>query len=148
MKWNWGNSLVVVMAAFMSFILYFVYLMSTTESFSHDLVTEDYYAKEMLYQDEIDAETNTNNLTERFVSKRTDNGWLLVFPKELELSKIKGKVFLYRPSNETLDFNLELNLTSSHLLIPDNKMLGGRWNITIDFMYEGTPYLYKEQITY
>ncbi|WP_299247206.1 FixH family protein [uncultured Lacinutrix sp.] len=148
MKWNWGNSLVVVMAAFMSFILYFVYLMSTTESFSHDLVTEDYYAKEMLYQDEIDAETNTNNLAERFVSKRTDNGWLLVFPEELELSKIKGKVFLYRPSNETLDFNLELNLTSSHLLIPDNKMLGGRWNITIDFMYEGTPYLYKEQITY
>lgn len=148
MKWNWGNSLVIVMAAFMSFILYFVYLMSTTESFSHDLVTEDYYAKEMLYQDEIDAETNTNNLAERFVSKRTDNGWLLVFPEELDLSKIKGKVFLYRPSNETLDFNLELKLTSSHLLIPDNKMLGGRWNITIDFMYEGTPYLYKEQITY
>ncbi|WP_055448601.1 FixH family protein [Lacinutrix mariniflava] len=148
MKWNWGKSIVVVMAAFMCFILYFVYLMSTTESFSHDLVTEDYYAKEMLYQNEIDAETNTNNLTERFVSKKTDKGWLLVFPKELELSKIKGKVFLYRPSNETLDFNLELNLTSSHLLIPDNKMLGGRWNITIDFMYEGTPYLYKEQITY
>lgn len=136
------------MAAFMCFILYFVYLMSTTESFSHDLVTEDYYAKEMLYQNEIDAETNTNNLSERFVSKKTDNGWLLVFPKELELSKIKGKVFLYRPSNETLDFDQELNLTSSHLLIPDNKMLGGRWNITIDFMYEGTPYLYKEQITY
>ena len=148
MKWNWGKSIVVVMAAFMCFILYFVYLMSTTESFSHDLVTEDYYAKEMLYQNEIDAETNTNNLTERFVSKKTKKGWLLVFPKELELSKIKGKVFLYRPSNETLDFNLELNLTSSHLLIPDNKMLGGRWNITIDFMYEGTPYLYKEQITY
>jgi nitrogen fixation protein FixH len=148
MKWNWGKSIVVVMAAFMCFILYFVYLMSTTESFSHDLVTEDYYAKEMLYQDEIDAETNTNNLAERFVSKKTDEGWLLVFPKELELSKIKGKVFLYRPSNETLDFNLELNLTSSHLLIPDNKMLGGRWNITVEFMYEGTPYLYKEQITY
>lgn len=122
--------------------------MTTTESFSHDLVTEDYYAKEMLYQNEIDAETNTNNLKERFVSKRTDNGWLLVFPEALELSKIKGKVFLYRPSNETLDFNLELKLTSSHLLIPDNKMLDGRWNITIDFMYEGTPYLYKEQITY
>lgn len=148
MKWNWGNSLVVVMAAFMCFILYFVYLMTTTESFSHDLVTEDYYAKEMLYQNEIDAETNTNNLKERFVSKRTDNGWLLVFPEALELSKIKGKVFLYRPSNETLDFNLELKLTSSHLLIPDNKMLDGRWNITIDFMHEGTPYLYKEQITY
>ena len=148
MKWNWGTGLVIAMAAFMTFILYFVVKMSTTESFSHDLVTEDYYAKEMLYQNEIDAETNTNNLTEKFVSKKTENGWLLVFPKELEPSKINGKVFLYRPSNETLDFDFELKLTSSHLLIPDNKMLDGRWNITIDWTYDGKPFLYKKQIIY
>ena len=102
----------------------------------------------MVYQDEIDAETNTNNLVEKIKSKKVSDGWLLTFPNELDPTKLKGNVFLYRPSNETLDFNQELNLTSSHLLIPDNKMLGGRWNITIDFMYEGTPYLYKEQITY
>lgn len=148
MKWNWGTGLVIAMAAFITFILYFVVKMSTTESFSHDLVTEDYYAKEMAYQTEIDAETNTNNLKEKLISKKTDKGWLLVFPKELEPSKIIGKVFLYRPSNEKLDFNLELNLTSSHLLIPDNRMLDGRWNITIDWTYNDTPYLYKKKITY
>lgn len=148
MKWNWGTGIVVGMLAFMSFILYFVITMSTNEKYSHDLVTEEYYAKEMMYQTEIDAETNTYNLKDKIKSTKNNEGWSIVFPKELEPSKIKGKVFLYRPSNEKLDFDLPLNLTSSNLLIPDNKMLDGRWNITIEWIYEGTPYLYKKQITY
>ncbi|OIQ24153.1 FixH family protein [Lacinutrix sp. MedPE-SW] len=148
MKWNWGTGIVVGMLAFMSFILYLVITMSTNEKYSHDLVTEEYYEKEMLYQREIDAETNTYNLKEKIKNTKTNNGWLLEFPKELEPSKIKGKVFLYRPSNEKLDFNMPLNLTSSNLLIPDNKMLDGRWNITIDWEYDGTKYMYKKQILY
>ena len=35
--------------------------MSTNKKYSHDLVTEDYYAKEMAYQNEIDAESNTHS---------------------------------------------------------------------------------------
>ncbi|APY00509.1 FixH family protein [Lacinutrix venerupis] len=148
MKWNWGTGIVIGIAAFMSFILFLVIKMTTNEKFSFDLVTEEYYAKEMLYQTEIDAETNTYNLKEKIISKKTNDGWLLIFPKELEPSKIIGKVFLYRPSNEKLDFNLELKLTSSHLLIPDNKMLDGRWNIIIDWVYQDKHYLYKKEITY
>jgi len=148
MKWNWGTGIVVVILAFMSFILFLVIKMTTNKDFDHDLVTEEYYAKEMLYQTEIDAETNTNNLSEKIISKKTEEGWFLVFPKELDPSKIKGNVFLYRPSNQKLDFSIPLNLTSSSILIPKNKMLEGRWNITIDWTYEDTPYLYKEQISY
>ncbi|MGB1211468.1 FixH protein [Lacinutrix venerupis] len=148
MKWNWGTGIVIGIAAFMSFILFLVIKMTTNEKFSFDLVTEEYYAKEMLYQTEIDAETNTYNLKEKIISKKTNDGWLLIFPKELEPSKIIGKVFLYRPSNEKLDFDLELKLTSSHLLIPDNKMLDGRWNIIIDWVYQDKHYLYKKEITY
>lgn len=148
MKWNWGTGIVVAIVFFMSFILFLVIKMTVNKEYSHDLVTDEYYAKEMMYQTEIDAETNTNNLTEKIISKKTDKGWNLIFPKELEPSKIKGKVFLYRPSNEKLDFELPLNLTSSELIIPSNKMLEGRWNITIDWNYEDIHYLYKEQITY
>ena len=50
MKWNWGTGLVVAMALFIGFILYMVITMSTDKKFSFDLVTEEYYAKEMVYQ--------------------------------------------------------------------------------------------------
>jgi len=148
MKWNWGTGLVLALIGFISFILYFVITMSTNEKYSHDLVTEEYYAKEMLYQEEIDAETNTNNLNTKIGSKKVKEGWLVTFPEELDPSKIIGKVFLYRPSNQQLDFDIPMELSSPDLLIPDKRLLGGRWNITIDWTYESTSYMYKEQIVY
>ncbi|GGG20244.1 cytochrome Cbb3 oxidase maturation protein CcoH [Dokdonia pacifica] len=148
MKWNWGKSLVVGMIAFMSFILYMVITMSTDKKYSHDLVTEEYYAKEMAYQTEIDAETNTNTLKEKIRGKKTTAGWLLSFPSELDPAKITGNVFLYRPSNQQLDFDFPLVLSGSNLLIPDKHLIGGRWNITIEFEYDNTSYLYKKPIVY
>lgn len=148
MKWNWGKSLVVGMLSFMSFILYMVITMSTDKKFSHDLVTESYYAKEMAYQTEIDAETNTNALKEKIQGKKTTEGWLLSFPSELNPAKITGNVFLYRPSNKQLDFDFPLVLSGSNLLIPDKQLIDGRWNITIEFEYDNTSYLYKKSIVY
>jgi len=148
MKLNWGIGLVVAMAGFMAFILYFVIVMSTDTKYSHDLVTEEYYAKEMVYQEEIDAEINTNNLTEKIISRNTDLGWEIIFPESLEPKKIIGKVFLYRPSNQKLDFELPLGLSTPNLLIPDKNLIGGRWNITIEWTYEGKPFIYKKEIVY
>ena len=148
MKWNWGTGIVVVIISFIGFIMYFVVTMSTDKKYSHDLVTEDYYAKEMAYQTEIDAETNTNNLKEKITGKRVAEGWLITFPKTLQPEDIKGNVFLYRPSNQKLDFSLPIKLSGFDLLIPEKRLLDGRWNITIDWKYDGTDYLYKKQIVY
>ena len=66
---------------------------------------------------------------------------MLQFPEEIKNEKIKGTVFLYRPSNEHLDFDFPLVLSGSNLLIPDERLLDGRWNITVDWEYENTrPY--------
>jgi hypothetical protein len=148
MKWNWGTGLVLAMIGFISFILYFVITMSTDQKYSHDLVTEEYYAKEMVYQQEIDAETNTNNLNTKIGSKKVKEGWLVTFPDDLDPSKLIGTVFLYRPSNQQLDFDIPMELSSADLLIPDNRLIGGRWNITIDWTYDNTSYMYKEEIVY
>jgi nitrogen fixation protein FixH len=148
MKWNWGKGLVVGMLAFMSFILYLVITMSTDKKYSHDLVTEEYYAKEMAYQTEIDAEENVLGLSEKITGEKTAKGWLVSFPEELQPKNLNGQVFLYRPSNKQLDFQFPLKLSGQNLLIPDNKLIDGRWNITIDFKHKGKDYLYKEAITY
>lgn len=148
MKWNWGTGLVVGMICFISFILYFVITMSTDDKYRHDLVTEEYYAKEMAYQNEIDAETNTNNLASKIVSKKVAEGWLLVFPDELVPEKIEGKMFLYRPSNQKLDFESSIEISSHNLLIPDKNLIDGRWNITLDWTYDGKAFMYKEEIVY
>lgn len=148
MKWNWGTGITLVMISFIGFILYMVITMSTDKNYSYDLVTEEYYAKEMVYQTEIDAEKNLNRLEEKITGQKTADGWLLSFPSELTNENIQGNLFLYRPSNQQLDFNLPLVLKGSQLLIPAQQLIDGRWNITIDFKYKAKDYLYKKSIVY
>ena len=148
MKWNWGTGIVVGMACFIGFILYLVITMSTNKKYNHDLVTDQYYAKEMVYQNEIDKEYNLKKLSSPITGKKISSGWLINFPKEITEENTKGKVFLYRPSNQKLDFDFPLVLSGSDLLIPDNRLIDGRWNITIEWETNGTSYLYKKAIMY
>lgn len=148
MKINWGTGLVIGLVLFIAFIMFFVVKMSTDEKYSHDLVTEEYYKRDLAYQEEIDAEENLNNYAEKMTSSKTDAGWQIVFPSDMDPTKIKGTVFLYRPSNKQLDFDFPIELSGSNLLIPDNRLLDGRWNITVAWNYKGEDFLYKTSIHY
>lgn len=123
MKINWGTGLVIGMVLFMSFILYFVIQIMTNDKHDFELVTEDYYSREMVYQDELDAESNSSALKKNIVGKRTEKGWLLSFPEDMEASKITGTVSMYRPSNKKLDFDMAIQLDGNQFLIPDSSLV-------------------------
>ncbi|HMB61710.1 MAG TPA: FixH family protein [Eudoraea sp.] len=148
MKINWGTGIVLAFAAFIAFILYFVVLASTGDRAGHDLVTEEYYKAELAYQDEIDARSNALGLKPGIKISKTEGGLKIQFPPAMDYENTKGKVSLYRPSDKQLDFDLALSLSNTHLLIPDKRLLGGRWDIKIFWEYQGKPYLHKESITY
>ncbi len=148
MKINWGTGILIAFAVFISFILFFVIRMSTDDRAHHDLVTEDYYKAELNYQSEINAETNARDAKNPIKINRTTEGLLLEFPKEYRSDAVIGTVSLYRPSNKLLDFDVSLRLSDLHLLIPDKRLLDGRWDIKVSWEYEGKKYLHKECITY
>lgn len=148
MKINWGTGIVIAFVVFIGFIMFLIVMMMTDNKLNHDLVTEEYYEEELAYQEEIDAETNSQLLSENIVITKTINGYLIVFPKNLDYSKIEGKVSLYRPSNKNLDFDLPLIFSDNKLLIPDNRLIEGRWDISVIWEYEGVKYLYKDKVMY
>ncbi|WP_234859341.1 FixH family protein [Aquimarina aquimarini] len=148
MKINWGTSIVLVFIGFISFILYFVIKMNTNQNYEHDLVTEDYYKKELAFQDEINAEENSKTLTKDITVKKKAEGLVISFPKDKNYNDIKGTIFLYRPSNKKLDIKIPISLSDSTFVIKDQNLLDGRWNITIDWKYQGISYLFKKSITY
>ena len=148
MRINWGTGIVLAFIGFIGFILFFVLKMSMDDRANHDLVTEEYYKAELGYQKEIDAETNANNLSSKVEVTKTQGGLLVQFPENLYAEKIKGTVSLYRPSNKHLDFDLPISLSNSHLLIPDKRLLDGRWDIKISWEYLDKPYMFKKSITY
>ena len=148
-KLNWGFGVVLAFIGFISFIMYFVISMSADNKYSHDLVANDYYKQELDYQKKIDATKNARSLKENIKIERVKEGMKITFPKEFNTEDIKGKVFLYRPSNKQLDFEMPIAVSdSSYLLMPDKRLLDGRWNIIVDWTYKKQSYLFKKEIFY
>lgn len=148
MKINWGTGIVLAFIGFISFIMYFIITMNVDDRYDHDLVTEDYYAEELAYQNDIDKLENAKNLSENITYKHLEEGLYIYFPSNIDFYQVTGHVFLYRPSNKQLDFETPISLSKPYLLIPDKRLVGGRWNITIDWKYKGEAYLYKQTINY
>ena len=146
--WNWGTGIVLAFVLFIGFILFFVIRMSTDTRADHDLVTKEYYQQELAYQEEIDAEKNARALGAELKIEKTAQGLRITLPKALQNSNSKGTMSLYRPSNKHLDFDMPIRLSKTHLLIPDKRLLDGRWDIKIRIEHEGVNYLFKERITY
>ena len=148
MKINWGTGIVIAIVSFIGFIMYFVIQMSTDNKYSHDLVSEKYYQKELEYQNDIDASINASELKENIKLQKTVEGLRIYFPKSFSINQIKGKVFLYRPSNKQLDFEIPISLSNPYLLVPEKRLLDGRWNITIKWNHKDTAYLFKEELIF
>jgi len=146
MRINWGTGIVIAFALFMTFILYFVYLVQSDERYDNQLVISDYYSYEKSLEGQQQKEVNANALDTKLEIIKSDNGVTVAFPDEFDYSKIEGKVSLYRPSDEKLDFEIPISLSSSNLLIPRKVLADGRWDIYIDWKYEGTEYFNKKSI--
>lgn len=143
MKWNWGTGIIITFIAFISFILYFVITMMTDKRLDFDMVDENYYQQELQVQKDIDKQNNANSENVNLVYSEQKDSVCFTFPKNLDLSKIKGKVVFYRPSNKILDFEMPLELKTNQLVVPKTKLVSGRWNVSIDWQYEEKAYMEK-----
>lgn len=148
LKFNWGTGIVIAMVLFMTFILSFVYKTIAIDKYEHHLVSEDYYRDELYYQEEIDKLNNAAKLPENVILKNSEKGITIHFPEDKDFKQIKGTISFQRRSNEKLDFDQEINLTSHTIIIPDSMLVSGKWIIRIDWQFEKEEYLLKESWFY
>jgi|SRR5690606_5070459 hypothetical protein len=148
MKINWGTGVVLAFVCFISFIMYFVVRMSVQDRARHDLVTEDYYKKELGLQQDLDAAARAIRMNAGLRLEWTGEGLMVHFPKGYEPGKIKGTVSLYRPSDRQLDRDFPLKLTDPYLLIPDQSLVKGRWDLTIRWQYGDDSFMHQQKLTY
>ena len=147
MKINWGVGIVIAFGLFITFILYFVVMVQSDSKYDNDLVVEEYYKHDAKFGDEMARIQNVEDLAQKPTINIVSNGVEIVFPKIFVPKNIKGKVSLYRPSNKKLDFQIPISLSdATTLLIPKKSLAGGRWDINMEWQYEGKSYLTKETI--
>jgi nitrogen fixation protein FixH len=146
MKINWGTGIVIAFGLFMTFILYFVFKVQSDSKYDNELVVEEYYKQELKFENKMEKEQNASTMIEKVSINTTAEGINIIFPSNLDVKLIKGKVSLYRPSNLKLDFEVPISLSGPHMLIPESSLVDGRWDISIDWTYEGKEFLTKKTI--
>jgi hypothetical protein len=143
LKWNWGTGIALAYTAFALMIIAFV-----VNSFSKqiDLVTPEYYAKELVFQKQIEKEKRSRELTED-VSFMMDKDHLnLQFPEEMKTQKISGKVQFFCPvdAKKDISFQIETNPNGQQTIALD-QVKTGRYKLQISWEANGLEY-YKEGV--
>jgi hypothetical protein len=146
MKINWGTGIVIAFALFMTFILYFVFKVQSDSKYDNELVVEEYYKHDIHFGDEMKRIQNAHDLIQKPIISVVADGITIVFSEAFVPKNIKGKISLYRPSNKKLDFEIAISLSDHTLLIPKKSLSGGRWDINMEWQYEGKSYFTKEII--
>jgi hypothetical protein len=144
MKINWGTGIVIAFAIFITFILYFVLKVQSDSKYDNELVVEEYYKHDALFGDEMVRIQNAQDLAEKPTITSTVKGVSIVFPDVFSPEKIKGRVSFYRSSNKKLDF--EVPISSATVLVLSKDLVPGRWEVNMEWQYDGKQYLTKETI--
>jgi hypothetical protein len=147
MKFNWGTGIVIGIAAFMIFILQYVVRVQLDAKYDNELVTEQYYQKETEINANRIKQENALTLGSNLRIEMVTEGLKVYFPETFNPEEIKGNISLYRPSNQAFDQTIPIELSSNHLLIPKSRLVDGRWDITIDFTYQGEGYLKQQTLS-
>ncbi|GBD90214.1 fixH [bacterium BMS3Abin04] len=144
MKLNWGTGILVFYVLFMAVSIWFI---SFAMSKDVNLVTDDYYSKEIKYQEQIDRVKRTNNLPEKLKVKVLGENIVFRFPSIFKSDKIEGNILLYRPSNRYYDHSLsiELNKNNEQSFSSEN-LLKGLWKIKVDWTVDSLTYFNEENI--
>lgn len=141
---NWGKGIALVLALFIFGMLFLVY---KTTSVDFELVADDYYAKELAYQDQIDKMKNVKELGTDVVIELGQDGVHLAFPVDQLSNPVDGSVVFFRPSNGRFDQQFELQLDEQGAMhIPTTKWPRGVYNVQIEWRSGGTDYYSEETI--
>ena len=147
MKFNWGHGISIFLVIFVLTTAGVVILISTDDTYSHELVSETYYEDELKFQEEIDKVNNASKLETKLIYRTSREGILITFPSDFDYDKVSGTIKMDRPSKKILDFTLPIKLDENfQMLIPSEKAIQGKWKLVIDWNVGEQEFMYKAKI--
>ncbi|MBI3259690.1 MAG: FixH family protein [Ignavibacteriae bacterium] len=137
--WSWGTA--IAYCLFAGGTIAFVIFASTQKV---ELVSDDYYKNEVVYQQQIERINRTNALEESIEWHISDDKKTLDFLFSLRLVK-GGTITLYRPSSTTMDKKYTItagDVVAQH--IPLTGLERGMWRVKVNWYDNDGKSYYKE----
>jgi hypothetical protein len=140
---NWGYKILFVYLAFVAGIVVMVFKSSTQKI---DLVTKDYYAQELQYQQRIDALNRAGQLSAPVRYKNQPGKVSIQLPAEFIGVAVEGKIALYCPSNNQKDTLQIFNSTDGKASIAVPAGGSGHFVLQVNWQAAEKTYYFEEKL--
>lgn len=136
---NWGKGIVFAFIGFAGFIGYMV-----TRAFQEDfdLVTEDYYAREINYQQKLVKLANTKAKGAKVSISQGSEQIAIEFANR----GATGTIEFYHPSRELFDKVYTIELKNRKQLIEKSDLIAGNYRVYIDWTVNGQHFLQESKL--
>jgi hypothetical protein len=124
---NWGKGIIIAMSSFVIFILTLVFTLMSNRV---DLTSDDYYKKEIGFQDEIEAQRLGQNFDRKLIIQQSKNSIFFEFKDSLP-AKI-GTIEFNRPSDQKLDKTIVWK--GEQMILSKNLFQKGLYYLTLEFV--------------
>lgn len=143
LKMNWGTG---IAALYIVFVVGMIGLVMGTMQHRVELVTPDYYAKELVFQEQIDKVNRTSTLKENAKIRFVNNTIHIHFPEAFASGSLGGEINLFCPSNSDNDKIIPVNVSDTNeQIIELDGIPSGKYILKLDWEGAGQTY-YAEQI--
>jgi hypothetical protein len=141
---NFGGRIVVL---YLSFVALIVTLVIMSFSQKVDLVSDDYYAQEMKFQDKIDAINNEKSLAGSIHHSINGNEITLIADSSLLSDDFEGTIHFFRPSDSSKDIQLKMNFVNNTQTIESKKLIHGAYKLLLSWTSNQKQY-FKEDVIF
>ena len=140
-KWNWGTGIFIVIVLFLgACAAFFIY----ANNIHWSLVEEDYYPKELRHEEVLVKMRNVQKLSEPVLITVSSRDLIIRFPSDFRGTALKGTLTMYRPSDDSKDRTMALNVDSSlSMVVPLAQFTRGKYVLKADWTSAQTGY-FKE----
>lgn len=142
--WNWGTGITITIITGAVLMLFLVYRTTTVK---FEMAEEDYYAKELLYNDQLAASKNAAALSSPIKISQTSDFVKITVPEECLKTEVAGDLVFYRPSSQKNDLNLKFTPdTDGNIFVEKSKFIEGVYRLKADWTMNETDYHYEQSV--
>ena len=134
---GWGKKITFV---YLGFVVLIITMVVVSMRQKVDLVSADYYAKELSYQSDINKMANAKALKTPLKFSLVNNTVELIFPEEHSAKTIEANVFVYKPSDNKSDKTIKFTSTEGRYIFSTEDFAKGMYKIKVDWKVENIEY--------
>lgn len=141
---NFGGKIVILYLSFVALILTLVF---NCYSMDVDLVSKDYYAQEINFQQKINATNNEKDLKSSITHMINGKSVVLNIDSALLSNDFNGTVTFFRPSDSKKDVSFKMNFINNEQVIDAKELIHGAYKLQLSWVSNQKNY-FKEEVIF